>query len=122
MADNIKIVKSDGSNGSSLLSALAAMETNTNDENSTMSNSDETNVKHSFLDHIKMRAVEEYHDVITYMELSKMTDEMQFKKMLVDIAKEEMTHGKCLEHIIMHSREMPEDIETARKDAEESIE
>ena len=62
---------------------------------------EEEHKEHSFIDHIKMRAVEEYHDVITYTELADMTDEKEFKQLLWDIAKEECTHGKVLEHIIM---------------------
>ena len=119
MAEGINVFKANGSNGSSLLEALNAME-NGNTASSEV-HTDEEHDKHSFIDHIKQRAVEEYNDVITYMELSKMTDEPQFNKMLKDIAKEEMTHGKCLEHIIMNSREMPEDIETARTEAEEAM-
>ena len=116
MAEGINIFKANGSNGSSLLDALNTME-----NNSSTSNVVEETPKHTFLDHIKMRAVEEYNDVVTYMELANMTEEDEFKKMLKDIAKEEMTHGKCLEHIIMHSREMPADIENARSEADEAM-
>lgn len=111
--DNINIIKANGSNGTSLLDALNKMENGMVHE--------EEHDEHSFIDHIKMRAVEEYHDVITYMELSEMTEEKEFKQLLRDIAKEECTHGKVLEHILMSAKTLPEDIAEAKKDAEEAL-
>lgn len=116
MAEGINIFKANGSNGSSLLDAL-----NTMDNNSSTSSTVEETSKHTFLDHIKMRAVEEYHDVITYTELADMTDEKEFKQLLWDIAKEECTHGKVLEHIIMSAKTLPEDIAEAKHSAEEAL-
>ena len=118
--DNITVLKANGSNGSSLLEALNAME---NGNSVTKENAvhEEEHKEHSFIDHIKMRAVEEYHDVITYTELADMTDEKEFKQLLWDIAKEECTHGKVLEHIIMSSKTLPEDIAEAKHSAEEAL-
>ena len=118
--DNITVLKANGSNGSSLLEALNAME---NGNSVTKENAvhEEEHKEHSFIDHIKMRAVEEYHDVITYTELADMTDEKEFKQLLWDIAKEECTHGKVLEHIIMSAKTLPEDIAEAKHSAEEAL-
>ena len=120
--DNINVFKSNGSNGSSLMEALNAMENGTSivkEEDHAVH--EEEHKEHSFIDHIKMRAVEEYHDVITYTELADMTDEKEFKQLLWDIAKEECTHGKVLEHIIMSSKTLPEDIAEAKHSAEEAL-
>ena len=83
--DNITVLKANGSNGSSLLEALNAME---NGNSATKENAvhEEEHKEHSFIDHIKMRAVEEYHDVITYTELADLTDDKEFKQLLWDIA------------------------------------
>ena len=118
--DNITVLKANGSNGSSLLEALNAME---NGNSVTKENAvhEEEHKEHSFIDHIKMRAVEEYNDVITYTELADMTDEKEFKQLLWDIAKEECTHGKVLEHIIMSAKTLPEDIAEAKHSAEEAL-
>ena len=118
--DNITVLKANGSNGSSLLEALNAME---NGNSATKENAvhEEEHKENSFIDHIKMRAVEEYHDVITYTELADMTDEKEFKQLLWDIAKEECTHGKVLEHIIMSAKTLPEDIAEAKHSAEEAL-
>ena len=122
---NISIFKSNGSNGSSLMDTLNAMENGNGvkdevkDEEVVMH--EEEHKEHSFIDHIKQRAVEEYHDVITYTELSNMTDEKEFKQLLKDIAKEEMTHGHVLEHIIMSAKTLPEDIAEAKKCAEDAL-
>ena len=118
--DNITVLKANGSNGSSLLEALNAME-NGNSVTKEDAVHEEEHKEHSFIDHIKMRAVEEYHDVITYTELADMTDEKEFKQLLWDIAKEECTHGKVLEHIIMSSKTLPEDIAEAKHSAEEAL-
>ena len=117
MADNIKVLKANGSNGSSLLDALSAIETNSMDHEE--GHIDNHHEEHSFIDIVKQRAVEEYEDVVTYMELADKTDDKEFKQLLKDIACEEMTHGKVLEHIIMHSKEMPKDIKDAKANAEE---
>lgn len=118
MADNIKVLKSNGSNSSSLLDALSAMEAV--GENSNLVHVDEDlKDAHSFIDIVKQRAVEEYEDVVTYMELAEMTEEKEFCKLLKDIAHDEWTHGMVLEHIIMHSKEMPKDIKEAKASAEE---
>ena len=120
--DNINVFKSNGSNGSSLMEALNAMENGTSivkEEDHAVH--EEEHKEHSFIDHIKMRAVEEYHDVITYTELADMTDEKEFKQLLWDIAKEECTHGKVLEHIIMSAKTLPEDIAEAKHSAEEAL-
>ena len=119
MADNIKVLKANGSNGSSLLDALSAMEANSMDTEE--GHIKEEHKEHSFIDHIKSRIVEEYHDVITYTELAEMTEEKEFKHLLWDIAKEECTHGKVLEHILMSSKTLPEDIAEAKKDAEAAL-
>lgn len=118
--DNITVLKANGSNGSSLLEALNAME---NGNSVTKENAvhEEEHKEHSFIDHIKMRAVEEYNDVITYTELADMTDEKEFKQLLWDIAKEECTHGKVLEHIIMSAKTLPDDIAEAKHSAEEAL-
>ena len=50
-----------------------------------------------------------------------MTDEKEFKQLLWDIAKEECTHGKVLEHIIMSAKTLPEDIAEAKHGAEEAL-
>ena len=118
--DNITVLKANGSNGSSLLEALNAME-NGNSVTKEDAVHEEEHKEHSFIDHIKMRAVEEYHDVITYTELADMTDEKEFKQLLWDIAKEECTHGKVLEHIIMSAKTLPEDIAEAKHSAEEAL-
>ena len=118
--DNITVLKANGSNGSSLLEALNAME-NGNSVTKEDAVHEEEHKEHSFIDHIKMRAVEEYHDVITYTELADMTDEKEFKQLLWDIAKEECTHGKVLEHIIMSSKTLPEDIAESKHIAEEAL-
>jgi rubrerythrin len=117
---NINVIKANGSNGSSLLDALNKMETAVKEEHDEVMHEEE-HKEHSFIDHIKMRAVEEYHDVITYTELAEMTDEKEFKQLLWDIAKEECTHGKVLEHIIMSAKTLPEDIAEAKHDAEEAL-
>ena len=118
MADNIKVLKSNGSNSSSLLDALSAMEAA--GENSNLVHVDEhLKDAHSFIDIVKQRAGEEYDDVVTYMELAEMTEEQEFCKLLKDIAHDEWTHGMVLEHIIMHSKEMPKDIKDAKASAEE---
>ena len=122
---NISIFKSNGSNGSSLMDTLNAMENGNGvkdevkDEEVVMH--EEEHKEHSFIDHIKARAVEEYYDVITYTELAEMTDEKEFKQLLWDIAKEECTHGKVLEHIIMSAKTLPEDIAEAKKCAEDAL-
>ena len=118
--DNITVLKANGSNGSSLLEALNAME---NGNSATKENAvhEEEHKENSFIDHIKMRAVEEYHDVITYTELADMTDEKEFKQLLWDIAKEECTHGKVLEHLVMSAKTVPEDIAEAKHSAEEAL-
>ena len=118
--NNITVLKANGSNGSSLLEALNAMENNTPSVKEEAVHEEE-HKEHSFIDHIKMRAVEEYHDVITYTELADMTDEKEFKQLLWDIAKEECTHGKVLEHIIMSAKTLPEDIAEAKHSAEEAL-
>ncbi len=118
--DNITVLKANGSNGSSLLEALNAMG-NGNSVTKEDSVHEEEHKEHSFIDHIKMRAVEEYHDVITYTELADMTDEKEFKQLLWDIAKEECTHGKVLEHIIMSAKTLPEDIAEAKHSAEKAL-
>lgn len=118
--DNITVLKANGSNGSSLLEALNAME-NGNSVTKEDAVHEEEHKEHSFIDHIKMRAVEEYNDVITYTELADMTDEKEFKQLLWDIAKEECTHGKVLEHIIMSAKTLPEDIAEAKHSAEEAL-
>jgi len=118
--NNITVLKANGSNGSSLLEALNAMENNTPSVEEEVVHEEE-HKEHSFIDHIKMRAVEEYHDVITYTELADMTDEKEFKQLLWDIAKEECTHGKVLEHIIMSAKTLPEDIAEAKHSAEEAL-
>ena len=118
--DNITVLKSNGSNGSSLLEALNAME-NGNKETVEDIMHKEEHKEYSFIDHIKQRAIEEYHDVITYMELSKMTEEKEFCKLLKDIAHEEWTHGKVLEHIIMSAKTLPEDIAEAKSEAEDAL-
>ena len=68
MADNIKVLKANGSNGSSLLDALSAIETNSMDHEE--GHIDNHHEEHSFIDIVKQRAVEEYEDVVTYMELA----------------------------------------------------
>ena len=118
MADNIKVLKSNGSNGSSLLDALSSME-NTRVDHEEGHIDEEHKEELSFIDIIKQRAVEEYEDVVTYMELAEMTEEKEFCKLLKDIAHDEWTHGMVLEHIIMHSKEMPRDIKEAKASAEE---
>lgn len=117
---NISIFKSNGSNSSSLMDTLNAMENGNSIKDEEVMHEEEHN-EHSFIDHIKQRAVEEYHDVITYIELSNMTDEKEFKQLLKDIAKEEMTHGHVLEHIIMSAKTLPEDIAEAKKCAEDAL-
>jgi rubrerythrin len=117
---NISIFKSNGSNGSSLMDTLNAMENGNGIKDEEVMH-EEDHKEHSFIDHIKMRAVEEYNDVITYTELADMTDEKEFKQLLWDIAKEECTHGKVLEHIIMSAKTLPEDIAEAKYSAEEAL-
>ena len=118
MADNIKVLKANGSNGSSLLDALSNME-NIGMDHEEGHIDDDHKEEHSFIDIVKQRAVEEYDDVVTYMELAEMTEEKEFCKLLKDIAHDEWTHGMVLEHIIMHSKEMPKDIKDAKANAEE---
>lgn len=118
---NISIFKSNGSNGSSLMDTLNAMENGNGVKDEEVVMHEEEHKEHSFIDHIKQRAVEEYHDVITYTELAEMTDEKEFKQLLWDIAKEECTHGKVLEHIIMSAKTLPEDIAEAKHSAEEAL-
>ena len=115
--DNINVFKSNGSNGSSLMEALTAM--NNNSVKSEVH--EEEHREHSFIDLVKARAIEEYNDVVTYTELAEMTDEKEFKNLLWDIAKEECTHGKVLEHIIMSAKTLPEDIAEAKHSAEEAL-
>lgn len=118
MADNIKVLKANGSNGNSLLDALSSME-NIGVDHEEGHVEEEHKEELSFIDIIKQRAVEEYEDVVTYMELAEMTEEKEFCKLLKDIARDEWTHGMVLVHIIMHSKEMPKDIKEAKASAEE---
>jgi rubrerythrin len=121
MSNNITVLKSNGSNGSSLIEALNAMENGNKEAVEDIMHKEEEHEEHSFIDHIKQRAIEEYNDVITYIELSKMTEEKEFCKLLKEIAHEEWTHGKVLEHIIMSAKTLPEDIAEAKHEAEDAL-